>query len=139
MTSRSSAPSGGSNVHFNHGLGFDLQRREAELGRPIRVGLIGSGEMGTDIVTQCGQMRGITVAGIAEINVDAAKKAITIAGRSNFVVADSAAKIAAAIESGLVTKPIKKGELLTYENCAVDAGSKIVELRRRQDQLLAKG
>lgn len=100
MTSRSSAPSGGSNVHFNYGLGFDLQRREAELGRPIRVGLIGSGEMGTDIVTQCGQMRGITVAGIAEINVEAAKKAITIAGRSNFVVADSAAKIAAAIESG---------------------------------------
>ncbi len=100
MSASSRHLSPGSNVHFNHGLGFDLQRREAELGRPIRVGLIGSGEMGTDIVTQCGQMRGITVAGIAEINVEAAKKAITIAGRSNFVVADSAAKISTAIESG---------------------------------------
>ena len=139
MSSVPSAPHTGSNVQFNYGLDFDLQRREAELGRPIRVGLIGSGEMGTDIVTQCGQMRGITVAGIAEINVEAAKKAITFAGRSNFVVADSAAKIASAIESGLVTMPIKKSELLTYDNCAVDAGSKIVELRKLQDQLLAKG
>ncbi len=60
-------------------------------GRPIRIGLIGSGEMGTDIVTQCDQMTGITVAAIAEINIDAAKKALRIAGRppESFAVADS--------------------------------------------------
>jgi predicted homoserine dehydrogenase-like protein len=59
----------------------DLTRRQDELGRPIRVGLIGSGEMGTDIVTQCGHMPGITVAAIAEINPNAAAKALHIAGR----------------------------------------------------------
>ena len=63
------------------GLATDLARRLESTGRPIRVGLIGSGEMGTDIVTQCQQMTGITVAAIAEINVDAAKKALRIAGR----------------------------------------------------------
>jgi len=63
-------------------LGEDLVRRQQSLGRPIRVGLIGSGEMGTDIVTQCGQMPGITVAAIAEINPGAAAKALTIAGRA---------------------------------------------------------
>ena len=52
------------------GLAADLARRLEETGRPIRVGLIGSGEMGTDIVTQCEQMTGITVAAIAEINLD---------------------------------------------------------------------
>ena len=190
----------GTNIHFSNGLAFDLERRESELGRPIRVGLIGCGEMGTDIVTQCGQMRGITVAGIAENRAGSAEKAMVIAGRDNFVLTENAAKISAAIEagktavgsdalaiskcehidvvvdatgspgvgaeigmvamehgkhlvmmnveadvtiglleSGKVTKAIKKGELLTYDNCVVNAGSKIVELRNRQDQLLAKG
>ncbi len=58
-----------------------LPQRLQKVGRPIRIGLIGSGEMGTDIVTQCDQMTGITVAAIAEINIDAAKKALRIAGR----------------------------------------------------------
>ena len=62
------------------GLAADLARRLEETGRPIRVGLIGSGEMGTDIVTQCQQMTGITVAAIAEINIDSARKALRIAG-----------------------------------------------------------
>ena len=67
-----------------------ILRRRLRKGRPIRIGLIGSGEMGTDIVTQCDQMTGITVAAIAEINIDAAKKALRIAGRpqESFAVAD---------------------------------------------------
>ncbi len=84
------------------GLATDLARRFAEKGRPIRVGLIGSGEMGTDIVTQCDQMTGITVAAIAEINVDAAKKALRIAGRSleSFQVTDTKAAFASVLEGG---------------------------------------
>jgi predicted homoserine dehydrogenase-like protein len=63
-------------------LGLDLQKRMSETGRPIRIGLIGSGEMGTDIVTQCDMMKGITVAAIAEVRPEAAQKALTIAGRA---------------------------------------------------------
>src|SRR6218665_805374 len=40
------------------------------------------------------------------------------------------------LEQGTVLQPIRKGELLTYANSAVDAGSRIVELRRRQDELI---
>jgi predicted homoserine dehydrogenase-like protein len=84
------------------GLAADLARRLDSTGRPIRIGLIGSGEMGTDIVTQCHQMTGITVAAIAEINIDAAKKALRIAGRAEdgHAVADNAKAFAAALESG---------------------------------------
>ena len=45
------------------GLARDLARR-ADEGRPVRIGLIGCGEMGTDIVTQVAQMRGVGVLGL---------------------------------------------------------------------------
>jgi len=40
------------------------------------------------------------------------------------------------LEGGKVTKPVKRGELLTSDNVAVDAASGIVALRKRQDDLL---
>lgn len=85
-----------------NGLAIDLARRLQREGRPIRIGLIGSGEMGTDIVTQCDQMTGITVAAIAEINIDAAKKALNIAGRpvESYAVADSRSVFDAALKAG---------------------------------------
>ncbi len=61
------------------GLAADLAALEAT-GKPIRIGLIGSGMMGTDIVTQVLQMRGIVVAAIADINVPAAVAALASAG-----------------------------------------------------------
>ncbi len=85
-----------------NGLAADLARRLETKGRPIRIGLIGSGEMGTDIVTQCDQMTGITVAAIAEINIEAAKKALSIAGRpaESFAVAGSKAAFDASLKAG---------------------------------------
>ena len=83
------------------GLASDLARRLEKTGRPIRVGLIGSGEMGTDIVTQCRQMTGITVAAIAEINPDAAVKALAIAGHDRgHAIAETATAFSAALEAG---------------------------------------
>ena len=84
------------------GLAADLARRLESKGRPIRVGLIGSGEMGTDIVTQCQQMTGITVAAIAEINVESAKKALKIAGRpeDGHVTVSTASAFSSALDSG---------------------------------------
>src|SRR3954468_1916209 len=84
------------------GLAVDLQRRLAQAKAPIRIGLVGSGEMGTDIVTQCDHMTGITVAAIAEINMDAAKRALQIAGRpaESFAVVETAAEFNAALGAG---------------------------------------
>jgi predicted homoserine dehydrogenase-like protein len=47
------------------GLAAELERRASE-GRPIRIGLVGTGEMGTDIFTQVAQMRGIRVGAVVE-------------------------------------------------------------------------
>jgi predicted homoserine dehydrogenase-like protein len=79
-------------------LPIDLDARARALGRPIRIGLIGSGEMGTDIVTQCDQMKGITVAAIAEVRAGAAEKALEIAGRGG---AHRAAATQSAFDSAL--------------------------------------
>ena len=62
------------------GLARDLARR-AEEGRPVRIGLVGCGEMGTDIVTQVARMPGLEVAAIADTRGERARQAIAIARR----------------------------------------------------------
>ncbi len=83
------------------GLARDLAIR-ADTGRPVRIGLIGCGEMGTDIVTQVTRMRGIEVAAIADTRPDRAHEAIAIAGRDaeSVASAENAQAILAAIEAG---------------------------------------
>ncbi len=83
------------------GLARDLSERAAA-GRPVRIGLIGSGEMGTDIVTRAGMMDGVDVAAISEINVPAAHKAVEIARREagHSADAETADALNAAIENG---------------------------------------
>ena len=60
------------------GLARDLKRR-AEIGKPVRIGLIGSGEMGTDIVSRAAHMDGVEIAAIAEHNPQNAHRAVEIA------------------------------------------------------------
>ncbi|MEM8823202.1 MAG: homoserine dehydrogenase [Pseudomonadota bacterium] len=60
------------------GLAKDLKAR-ADQGRPVRIGLIGSGEMGTDIVTRAAMMDGVDVAAITDLDPTAAHKAVEIA------------------------------------------------------------
>ncbi|MEM7521074.1 MAG: homoserine dehydrogenase [Pseudomonadota bacterium] len=83
------------------GLARDLAARAAT-GSPVRIGLIGSGEMGTDIVTRAGLMDGIEVAAISEINTAAAHKAVEIARGEdgNSVDVSSTDNLNAAIEAG---------------------------------------
>ncbi len=85
------------------GLARDLSER-AKSGRPIRIGLIGSGEMGTDIVTRVAHMAGIEIGAICELNIPAAARAVDIAyqekGHSREV--SGAAAMNAAIEAGRI-------------------------------------
>lgn len=62
------------------GLAADLAARE-EAGNPVRVGIVGCGEMGTDLVTQIARMKGIRVAAIADRSGRNAQEAIRIAGQ----------------------------------------------------------
>ena len=70
--------------------------------RPIRIGVIGSGEMGTDLVTQGMLMRGIEIAAIATRRPHTALEATAIAygDTSHAVEADTPSKVTAAIEAG---------------------------------------
>lgn len=60
------------------GLAAELAAREAA-GNPIRVAIIGCGEMGTDLVTQIARMKGMRVAAIADRSGTNAIEAIRIA------------------------------------------------------------
>jgi len=60
------------------GLAKDLAAR-AEAGRPIRIGLIGAGEMGTDIVSQVAHMTGCEIGAICEMNLARANLAVDMA------------------------------------------------------------
>ncbi|MDP1732447.1 MAG: NAD(P)H-dependent oxidoreductase [Devosia sp.] len=90
------------NVHLT-GLARDLKDR-ADAGRPIRVGVIGSGEMGTDLVTQGALMRGIEIAAIATRRPHTAREAMVIAygDDSHAVEADTPSRVSAAIEAGKI-------------------------------------
>ncbi|HTN64458.1 MAG TPA: NAD(P)H-dependent oxidoreductase [Devosia sp.] len=85
------------------GIARDLAAR-AETGKPIRVGVIGSGEMGTDLVTQMSLMTGIEMAAIATRRPHTALAAMTIAygDDSHGREAETPALATAAIEAGKI-------------------------------------
>src|SRR5687768_8258465 len=63
-----------------YGVLEGLAARE-ETGRPIRVGLIGAGRFGTTVAAQVGQMRGMRLALVCDLNPDSAAMAATAGSR----------------------------------------------------------
>ncbi len=72
--------------------GLELRQKA---GRPVQVGLIGAGQMGTDIVVQISQMPGIEIAAVADIAPDRVSQAAELAGREVDIVSDEAGLVAA--------------------------------------------
>ncbi len=60
------------------GLARDLAKRQED-NQPVRIGLVGCGEMGTDIVSRVAMMDGVEVSAIAELNTAAATNAVALA------------------------------------------------------------
>lgn len=85
------------------GLARDLQAR-AETGKPIRIGLIGAGEMGTDIVTQVARMPGIEVGALSARRLPNTFKAVRTAygDEDNAKEASTESAMTSAIESGKI-------------------------------------
>ena len=139
------------NVHLT-GIARDLAAR-AESGRPIRVGVIGSGEMGTDLVTQGMLMQGIEVCAISTRRPHTAREALTIAfgDESRAAEADTESKVTAAIEAGkiaitsnemLVQNPLldviidatgKPGVAADYDLMAMEHGKHLVMMNVEAD------
>ncbi|MHA6300205.1 NAD(P)H-dependent oxidoreductase [Devosia sp. CAU 1758] len=134
------------------GLARDLAQRAAE-GKTIRVGVIGSGEMGTDLVTQMSLMTGIEMAAIATRRPHTALEAMTIAYGEDSMgkVCDTPAAATAAIEQGkiaitsaetLVTTPNidvvidatgKPGVAADYDLMAMEHGKHLVMMNVEAD------
>ena len=53
------------------GLNEELEQREAE-GNPVKIGLVGVGQMGTDVIAETKMMRGIEVVASADIDIERA-------------------------------------------------------------------
>jgi predicted homoserine dehydrogenase-like protein len=134
------------------GLARDLARR-AEQGRPVRIGVIGSGEMGTDLVTQGMLMPGIEVCAISTRRPHTAREAIRIAYGDEAMAreAQTASKVTEAIEARkiaitsnelLVTNPLidvvidatgKPGVAADFDLMAMEHGKHLVMMNVEAD------
>jgi len=68
---------------------YEIDTKLAQLeakGTPVMIGLIGAGQMGTDIVSQVECMIGVEVCIVADLNISAAVRAYQIAGPQNEIV-----------------------------------------------------
>ena len=80
-----------------------LAEREKK-GKPIKVGIIGTGKFGGGLVTQIARMKGMTVSAIADIKVENARYAYTAAyGDVEVGSADSRQALEGAIHAGRFT------------------------------------
>jgi predicted homoserine dehydrogenase-like protein len=134
------------------GLAHDLARR-ADEGRPVRIGVIGSGEMGTDLVTQCMLMKGISLVAMSTRRPYTARNAVRIAygNEDRGQEADSASAVTTAIESGrlaitsnelLVSNPLvdvvidatgKPGVAADFDLMAMEHGKHVVMMNVEAD------
>jgi predicted homoserine dehydrogenase-like protein len=76
-----------------------LEDRTAE-GRPIKVGLVGVGQMGAGIVAQSAHISGIEIVAVADIDASRATRALEHAGLTAARDTDDADKAARVIEEG---------------------------------------
>jgi len=101
------------------GLAADLARLDDE-GKPVRVCIIGAGEMGTDLVTAIRQMRGMEIASIVDRRLQSAKPAMKIAGYDDdsSVICETAPAITKAVEQQRI--PIVQDAHLALAHDLVD-------------------
>ena len=87
--------------HPGGSLAEALEQRRRD-GRPVRIGLIGAGQMGTDILVQVAHMPGIEVVAAADTVPDIVLAACQVAGDGprRPVVADGAQSVAALVARG---------------------------------------
>lgn len=88
------------------GIARDLERLR-DTGKPVRLGIIGSGEMGTDLVTQVALMDGIEIAAIATRRPHTAMNAMDIAygigqGAGHASEVQTRSSMSAAIDMGRI-------------------------------------
>lgn len=82
------------------GYSTRLAQREQERGRPVRVGVVGAGQMGSGLIAQIHRAVGMDVVAVADIAVERAESALRAAGRGDIVAETDLGRAAQLIEEG---------------------------------------
>ena len=77
-----------------------LLAREREVGRPVRVGLVGAGQMGLGFVVQASRIGGMEVVAIADLALDRGFHAFAQAGREDAVTDSDTGRLRDIVEAG---------------------------------------
>ena len=106
--------------HSGESLAEALDRRQRE-GRPVRIGLVGAGQMGTDIIVQTHLMTGIEVVAAADAVPENVFSACAIAGNVARTpeIADDAAAAARAIARGRLAVSASYRDVCTSDSVDV--------------------
>jgi|GEM_PF-2332165 len=104
------------------GLARDLAAR-AETGKPIRIGLIGAGEMGTDIVTQVARMQGIEVGALSARRLPNTFKAV----RTAYGDEDNAQETAT---QSAMTRAIEAGKIAVTDDNDLILSNSVTKMKR---------
>ena len=81
-------------------LSARLRAREQELGRPVRIGLAGAGQMGMGFVAQVRRIPGMETSAIADVLPGRPKQAFAQAGVDGVVEGDDPGQLAQAVADG---------------------------------------
>src|SRR5215218_1173898 len=77
-----------------------LLDRQSSTGRPVRVGLVGAGQMGRGFVAQVRRIDGMEVVAVADLDVQRATGALKAAGVENVTTGDDFDRLSGAIAEG---------------------------------------
>jgi predicted homoserine dehydrogenase-like protein len=77
-----------------------LLDRERATGRPIRVGLVGAGQMGRGFVAQLRRIAGMDVVAVADLDPNRATGALRAAGQDTVLTGDDLDKLSAVVAEG---------------------------------------
>ncbi|MBH0109558.1 oxidoreductase [Salinibacterium sp. NG22] len=77
-----------------------LLARQREVGRPVRIGLVGAGQMGSGFIAQIARQKGVDITAVADIAIDRAVSALANAGITDVDQSADLDTLAATIEAG---------------------------------------
>ncbi|MBH0023428.1 NAD(P)H-dependent oxidoreductase [Salinibacterium sp. SWN248] len=77
-----------------------LLARQREVGRPVRIGLVGAGQMGSGFIAQIARQKGVDITAVADIAIDRAVGALANAGITDVDQSSDLDTLAATIEAG---------------------------------------
>jgi predicted homoserine dehydrogenase-like protein len=89
-----------------------LRERERTIGRPVRVGLVGAGQMGRGFVAQVHRIPGMEAVAVADIDLQRATGALQAVGHDKIATGDDLDQLSGVIEDG-GTVAVTDPELLT--------------------------